>query len=78
MVGQEMDMLQGEIMKEKCSCKCSKNSIMAVDNEYGRYSVATTCSDLTADEFVSNLVRPIMLAVGYAEHTIDGVLNDIR
>lgn len=61
-------------MKETCKCKIG--SKITVENEYGEYSVSVKCSDLVAHEFIIDLVRPLMLAVGYAEHTVQSVLGE--
>jgi hypothetical protein len=69
-------MLEEVTMKKNCKCNIKSN--LSLSNEYGMYSVAVKCSDLTADEFVHDLVRPLMLAAGYAENNINEVLNDVQ
>lgn len=49
---------------------------LSFENSYGKYSVEVNVWDETADGFIDEFVRPVMLAAGYAPQTIDDVLPD--
>lgn len=48
---------------------------LTLKNRYGRYQIELDREDLTFDELFEELVRPLMLAAGYTEHTIDEYLG---
>lgn len=54
----------------------NKVTSLLLENEYGVYYVSTAGTDLTGPEFVSDLVRPLMLASGYQPGTVDDCLSE--
>ena len=48
---------------------------ITVTNDYKEVSITMPNSDLTAQDFVDELVIPLMLALGYQEDTINDVLR---
>ena len=49
---------------------------LCVDVGEYHYEVWVPQEDMTGDEFVDDLVRPLMLAMGYAPQTVSEALND--
>lgn len=49
---------------------------LSYNTEDGEYIVGIVGENLTADEFVNELVRPIMLAAGYHHDAISDALGD--
>lgn len=49
---------------------------MSFENSYGHYAVSLPKDDLPLDEIIDSLVRPLLLAAGYHEESINNYIME--
>lgn len=52
-------------------CCEEKTTTMLLDDGYGAYSITVPGSDMDVPDLYDGLIRPLLLAAGYTEKSVD-------